>query len=515
MWTDQAMMQDYPVPEAMGEAEIEAAIEGYVQASRNAIAGGLHGVELHGANGYLIDPFLNTASNQRDDRWGGSIENRARFAIEVARRVVEAIGGERVGMRLSPCGIFSGMRPDAETTATPARSRTIACSAGHGHRDLRPRPARRAREEARAAGPQHGAARRLTDPGLPAPEPGERAGALSRPRPHLPARGGRVHAAADADASGDDVDAAGTYQPDAAELTPFASFSAAPLPIDTDGLTLAVGHPNSGVIVYRRVGGAWQQEHAVGASPAGVGAFGASVAVDGDRVLVGAPSTAGGVVIYARDPAGAWSQQTILTGPDGKNGDRFGKVLALDGDTLAVSSQFGGCQPMGNNHPRGHVRIFQRQPNGNWQATARIQPGTNAACEAVVHFGRAMALDADDVILASWSPGRSGLPGRIARVDVFEPVAGSPALGAGCVCGPGYAGPECDEQACGSTTDCDDGNPCTADACVEPFSANKPPICNHAPTGDYSPCNDGDACNTASGPQGLIRTQQQPVRQLR
>lgn len=117
MWTDQGGMQDYPVPEAMDEADIEAAIAGYVAASENAVAAGFDGVELHGANGYLIDQFLNTASNQRTDRWGGSVENRARFALEVARRTVAAIGAEKVGIRLSPYGVFSGMAPDEEMDA--------------------------------------------------------------------------------------------------------------------------------------------------------------------------------------------------------------------------------------------------------------------------------------------------------------------------------------------------------------------------------------------------------------
>ncbi|MCB9740332.1 MAG: alkene reductase [Deltaproteobacteria bacterium] len=117
MWTDQNGPQPYPVPEVMDEADIEATIEGYVTASRNAVAAGFDGVELHGANGYLIDQFLNAASNQRTDQWGGSVDNRARFALEVARRTAAAIGAEKVGIRLSPYGVFSGMAPDAEMDA--------------------------------------------------------------------------------------------------------------------------------------------------------------------------------------------------------------------------------------------------------------------------------------------------------------------------------------------------------------------------------------------------------------
>jgi len=78
-------------------------------------------VELHGANGYLIDQFLNAASNQRTDRWGGSLENRLRFALEVTRAAVEAIGAARVGLRISPYGVFNGMVPDAEMDALYVR----------------------------------------------------------------------------------------------------------------------------------------------------------------------------------------------------------------------------------------------------------------------------------------------------------------------------------------------------------------------------------------------------------
>lgn len=119
MWTDSEGQQPHPVPTEMTEADIENAIAGFVHASELAVgAAGFDGVELHGANGYLIEQFLNTASNQRTDRWGGSPENRARFAAEVARRVAAAIGGDRVGIRLSPYGANGGMVADADTDAT-------------------------------------------------------------------------------------------------------------------------------------------------------------------------------------------------------------------------------------------------------------------------------------------------------------------------------------------------------------------------------------------------------------
>ncbi|MCU0692938.1 MAG: alkene reductase, partial [Polyangiaceae bacterium] len=91
--------------------------EAFAHASKRAIEAGFDGVELHGANGYLIDQFLNVASNHRDDRWGKTTEGRARFAIEAARRASKAIGAERVGIRLSPYGAFNGMTPDDDTDA--------------------------------------------------------------------------------------------------------------------------------------------------------------------------------------------------------------------------------------------------------------------------------------------------------------------------------------------------------------------------------------------------------------
>jgi N-ethylmaleimide reductase len=118
MWTDQNGQQPFPTPEAMNEADIAHAIEEYATSSKLALQAGFDGVELHGANGYLIEQFLNTASNQRTDRWGGSMENRIRFAEAVAKASVEAIGADRVGIRLSPYGVFNGSAPDGQTDET-------------------------------------------------------------------------------------------------------------------------------------------------------------------------------------------------------------------------------------------------------------------------------------------------------------------------------------------------------------------------------------------------------------
>jgi N-ethylmaleimide reductase len=118
MYTDAKGMQPHPVPRAMTGAEVESALGEFVQASSNAIAAGFDGVELHGANGYLLEQFLSPQTNQRDDRWGGSLEKRQTFALEVARAVAAAIGGQRVGIRLSPYGVNAGMKPYPEIDET-------------------------------------------------------------------------------------------------------------------------------------------------------------------------------------------------------------------------------------------------------------------------------------------------------------------------------------------------------------------------------------------------------------
>lgn len=92
----------YPVPHAMTIPEIKEAIQQFRQAARNAIDVGFDGVEIHGANGYLLDEFIKTSSNKRTDEYGGPIENRARLVLEVVQAVVDEVGADRVGLRLSP-----------------------------------------------------------------------------------------------------------------------------------------------------------------------------------------------------------------------------------------------------------------------------------------------------------------------------------------------------------------------------------------------------------------------------
>jgi len=98
----------YETPRALSTDEVAEIVAAYGQAARNAKAAGFDGVEVHGANGYLIEQFLQSRSNQRTDRYGGSIENRARFLLEVTQAVIDVYGGDRVGVRLSPFGIANG-----------------------------------------------------------------------------------------------------------------------------------------------------------------------------------------------------------------------------------------------------------------------------------------------------------------------------------------------------------------------------------------------------------------------
>ena len=102
----------------MNLEDIKLTQQEYVQAAKNAIEAGFDGVEIHGANGYLIDQFINTASNKRTDLYGGSIENRSRFAIEVAEQIVAAIGADKTGIRLSPYGVYNDMAIFEDTNET-------------------------------------------------------------------------------------------------------------------------------------------------------------------------------------------------------------------------------------------------------------------------------------------------------------------------------------------------------------------------------------------------------------
>ena len=102
-------MKPFVTPRALTLEEIPTIIDQYRTAAKNALTAGFDGVEIHGANGYLLDQFLRDSSNHRDDSYGGSLENRCRLLLEVVGAVTRVWGAERVGLRLSPSGTFNDM----------------------------------------------------------------------------------------------------------------------------------------------------------------------------------------------------------------------------------------------------------------------------------------------------------------------------------------------------------------------------------------------------------------------
>lgn len=118
MYTDSKGMQDHAIPKEMTAEDIQTTLQEYVTAAKNAIAAGFDGVELHGANGYLLEQFLSPSSNQRSDQYGGTVENRARFVIQVVKEVAVAIGKDKTAIRFSPYGANGDMKPYAEIEQT-------------------------------------------------------------------------------------------------------------------------------------------------------------------------------------------------------------------------------------------------------------------------------------------------------------------------------------------------------------------------------------------------------------
>ncbi|KAK4552800.1 hypothetical protein LTR86_010134 [Recurvomyces mirabilis] len=109
--SDIAMSDNSPAPRPLTEEEIQTYIKQYATAAKNSVEGaGFDGVEIHGANGYLVDQFTQDNSNKRTDAWGGSVEKRARFCLEVSKAVVDAVGADKTGIRLSPWSTFQGMK---------------------------------------------------------------------------------------------------------------------------------------------------------------------------------------------------------------------------------------------------------------------------------------------------------------------------------------------------------------------------------------------------------------------
>jgi N-ethylmaleimide reductase len=102
-----AGMLEMPTPRALTTDEVAATVRDFAHAAESAVAAGADGVEIHGANGYLVHQFLASNTNRRDDRYGGPVQNRVRFALEVASAVAAAIGPHRVGFRISPGNTFN------------------------------------------------------------------------------------------------------------------------------------------------------------------------------------------------------------------------------------------------------------------------------------------------------------------------------------------------------------------------------------------------------------------------
>ena len=109
MYTDVEGLQPFPVPQTMTLQDIKMTLDEFVQAAQNAVTAGFDGIELHSANGYLLEQFLRPNTNRREDDYGGSIKKRAHFVLEVTEAVVQVIGNDRVGIRLSPFGVFNDM----------------------------------------------------------------------------------------------------------------------------------------------------------------------------------------------------------------------------------------------------------------------------------------------------------------------------------------------------------------------------------------------------------------------
>jgi N-ethylmaleimide reductase len=118
MWTDSKHLQDFPIPKEMTIDDVLHTKNEFVAAATKAIDAGFDGVELHAANGYLLEQFLSPISNTRKDHYGGPIENRCRFVIELAHEVANAIGKQKTGIRLSPYGVANDMPFYNEIEAT-------------------------------------------------------------------------------------------------------------------------------------------------------------------------------------------------------------------------------------------------------------------------------------------------------------------------------------------------------------------------------------------------------------
>lgn len=112
--------QEMPTPRALSTQEVAATVDDFRRAAAAAVAAGADGVEIHGANGYLVHQFLSDNTNQRTDRYGGSLDNRIRFAVEVAAAVSGEIGAERTGLRISPGNPYNDIAESDTAELYPA-----------------------------------------------------------------------------------------------------------------------------------------------------------------------------------------------------------------------------------------------------------------------------------------------------------------------------------------------------------------------------------------------------------
>jgi N-ethylmaleimide reductase len=118
--------QEMPTPRALSTREVAATVDDFRRAAAAAVAAGADGVEIHGANGYLVHQFLADNTNQRTDQYGGSIDNRIRFAVEVATAVAEEIGADRTGLRISPGNPYNDIAESDTAELYPALLRALS-----------------------------------------------------------------------------------------------------------------------------------------------------------------------------------------------------------------------------------------------------------------------------------------------------------------------------------------------------------------------------------------------------
>jgi N-ethylmaleimide reductase len=120
MWTDNEGKQSLPIPQELSADDLQITKQEFVKAALNAIDAGFDGVELHAANGYLLEQFLSPRTNKRTDEYGGNVKNRTRFLLETAQEISDYIGRNKVGVRISPYGTFNDMThyPEIDETYT-------------------------------------------------------------------------------------------------------------------------------------------------------------------------------------------------------------------------------------------------------------------------------------------------------------------------------------------------------------------------------------------------------------